>query len=511
MKEVLVLPLFLTASKTTKRMLQVERCMQQSVKCNAVPPEPYRIVGPSMSHGSKEALEQHDSVPRLTRRTVSTAPGRAESQASASAGSLAFSSHAIADGDVRQRIERASSDAVEALIKELHGMDVVELLRRLKDTEENVTNGIKGGKKRDLSVKPDVKFTKKRKGAGVPAEVISEKEERASPFKRLVLKVKHWKESFQEHFSKSKKDGFAEPIGLQIPPPPEDVDPHDYLLLAIHYHETDNLQLSVYYLEKSAKEGNPVGLHLLGMCLRHGWGIEADIVRAVKCFVRSTEAALATFIDGWNRMKKPQEDTEKKADLEIGARGLSKHSPTAPASRSGSLERQIRPRSHSHAASIFGRPSQVPQPSIAFLRALSFSNDSHPISQKRSRRQSSSSMASSRSQSAWSISRLVTRSVTLAPDLPSLCEIIHQVLPLPLYELAQTFMHHLRSPPAAFFYLSLAAQAGDVDAVIEVAEAFEHGRGCKRDKRAAAFWYRRAAELGREVFGTGWIWKEKWA
>ena len=44
-------------------------------------------------------------------------------------------------------------------------------------------------------------------------------------------------------------------------------------------------------------------------------------------------------------------------------------------------------------------------------------------------------------------------------------------------------------------YYRVAARLGDPDAQQELAFCLEHGKGCKKDKREAAKWYRAAVRL----------------
>ena len=63
-------------------------------------------------------------------------------------------------------------------------------------------------------------------------------------------------------------------------------------------------------------------------------------------------------------------------------------------------------------------------------------------------------------------------------------------------------------------YFETAAELGDVDAMIEIAMAWEKGvkgwQGGKKDRGMAARWYRRAERAGRKEVGNSWIWKEKY-
>jgi TPR repeat protein len=49
------------------------------------------------------------------------------------------------------------------------------------------------------------------------------------------------------------------------------------------------------------------------------------------------------------------------------------------------------------------------------------------------------------------------------------------------------------------------------DAMNEVAWCYLEGFGCKKDKYAAARYYRLAEENGNKTLGNTWIWKDKYS
>ncbi|PKS11987.1 hypothetical protein jhhlp_001283 [Lomentospora prolificans] len=59
-------------------------------------------------------------------------------------------------------------------------------------------------------------------------------------------------------------------------------------------------------------------------------------------------------------------------------------------------------------------------------------------------------------------------------------------------------------------YYETAANLGDSDAMNEVAWCYLEGFGCKKDKFAAARYYRLAEKNGNKTLGNSWIWKEKY-
>ncbi|TNY23309.1 hypothetical protein DMC30DRAFT_347706, partial [Rhodotorula diobovata] len=67
-----------------------------------------------------------------------------------------------------------------------------------------------------------------------------------------------------------------------------------------------------------------------------------------------------------------------------------------------------------------------------------------------------------------------------------------------------------KSKPMAVSYFKLAADLGDVDAQQDVAFAFANGKGCKKDLKEAARYYRLAIEQGAPAFGLSWVYKDKY-
>ncbi|KAL9947085.1 hypothetical protein ACHAQF_001032 [Verticillium nonalfalfae] len=59
-------------------------------------------------------------------------------------------------------------------------------------------------------------------------------------------------------------------------------------------------------------------------------------------------------------------------------------------------------------------------------------------------------------------------------------------------------------------YYETAANLGDTDAMNEAAWCYLEGFGCKKDKFAAARYYRLAEKNGNKIMGNSWIWKEKY-
>ncbi|KAF7800316.1 hypothetical protein EIP86_011565 [Pleurotus ostreatoroseus] len=58
-------------------------------------------------------------------------------------------------------------------------------------------------------------------------------------------------------------------------------------------------------------------------------------------------------------------------------------------------------------------------------------------------------------------------------------------------------------------YFQLAAKLGDPDAQQDLAFCLANGKGCKKDRKEAAKWYRAAVAQGASDIGLAWIYKEK--
>lgn len=82
-----------------------------------------------------------------------------------------------------------------------------------------------------------------------------------------------------------------------VPPIPNSYTSDDSIGLAIYYHERDEMRVSMYYLEKAAKEGHPLGCYLRAMALRHGLGVKVDRQHAFRALLQAAEMALLTIPD----------------------------------------------------------------------------------------------------------------------------------------------------------------------------------------------------------------------
>ncbi|EJD02101.1 HCP-like protein [Fomitiporia mediterranea MF3/22] len=87
-------------------------------------------------------------------------------------------------------------------------------------------------------------------------------------------------------------------------------------------------------------------------------------------------------------------------------------------------------------------------------------------------------------------------------------------LVLAVYEVGQCFFQGWgvpRDKQMGVSYFQTAAQLGDPDAQQDLAFCLANGKGCKKDRKAAAKWYRAAVSHGASTVGLAWIYKPKYA
>ncbi|KAG6864838.1 hypothetical protein C0991_006862 [Blastosporella zonata] len=85
-------------------------------------------------------------------------------------------------------------------------------------------------------------------------------------------------------------------------------------------------------------------------------------------------------------------------------------------------------------------------------------------------------------------------------------------LVLAIYEVGQCFFHGWgvsKDQKMGVSYYAVAARLGDPDAQCDLAFALSNGKGCKKDRKEAAKWYRAAVAQGASDIGLAWIYKEK--
>jgi len=83
---------------------------------------------------------------------------------------------------------------------------------------------------------------------------------------------------------------------------------------------------------------------------------------------------------------------------------------------------------------------------------------------------------------------------------------------LAVYEVGQCYFHGWgvgKDKSMGVSYYAVAARLGDMDAQQDLAFAMANGKGCKKDRKGAAHWYREAVKQGASDTGLQWIYKEK--
>ncbi|EMD41354.1 hypothetical protein CERSUDRAFT_120480 [Gelatoporia subvermispora B] len=90
---------------------------------------------------------------------------------------------------------------------------------------------------------------------------------------------------------------------------------------------------------------------------------------------------------------------------------------------------------------------------------------------------------------------------------------IRSELVLAIYEVGQSFFRGWgvdKDKKMGVSYFRVAARLGDPDAQQELAFCLANGKGCKKDRKEAAKWYRAAVAQGASEIGLAWIHKEKY-
>lgn len=90
---------------------------------------------------------------------------------------------------------------------------------------------------------------------------------------------------------------------------------------------------------------------------------------------------------------------------------------------------------------------------------------------------------------------------------------LNDQLGVAMYELAVSFKNGwgvAADKKMSLKYLEFACDLGDVEAMVEAAECYLNGNGCKKDKSKAAKLLRAAELKGKKEIGNSWIWKSKY-
>ena len=104
-------------------------------------------------------------------------------------------------------------------------------------------------------------------------------------------------------------------------------------------------------------------------------------------------------------------------------------------------------------------------------------------------------------------------STTTTPKTDSELRAIKSELKLSVYELGKCFCYGWgvkMDKHMALEYFELAAKLGDADAQAEAGALYAAGKGCKKDLRKAAMYYRMAEQGGYDTVGLSWIHKDKY-
>lgn len=104
-------------------------------------------------------------------------------------------------------------------------------------------------------------------------------------------------------------------------------------------------------------------------------------------------------------------------------------------------------------------------------------------------------------------------STTTTPKTDSELRAIKSELKLSVYELGKCFCYGWgvkMDKHMALEYFELAAKLGDADAQAEAGALYAAGKGCKKDLKKAAMYYRMAEAGGYDTVGLSWIHKDKY-
>lgn len=100
-----------------------------------------------------------------------------------------------------------------------------------------------------------------------------------------------------------------------------------------------------------------------------------------------------------------------------------------------------------------------------------------------------------------------------APRTEAELKAIRSELKLSVYELGKCFCYGWgvkMDKQMALEYFELAAKLGDADAQAEAGALLAAGKGCKKDLKKAATYYRMAEAQGYDTVGLSWIHKDKY-
>ncbi|EGF82011.1 hypothetical protein BATDEDRAFT_36677 [Batrachochytrium dendrobatidis JAM81] len=268
-------------------------------------------------------------------------------------------------------------------------------------------------------------------------------------------------------------------IDRTVPPVPEGVcDIQDPLSVAIFYHELNQLPVASYYFSLSAAQGNPLGLFLFAISMRHGWGMQRNEEEAVRLLQVAANQATGEVAKQAASLRRLRKRYSFAGEGSIHSSSNTENNGTDSSRASGSPH-------------IPGRSSSICEGTTASPLATS-GNHGTSGPQKLHPKRDTLSRASKQN----------------SPSPPSLNELV-----LAVYELAISFKQGWGVPKSkitAVYYLNMAAELGDPDAQMELAECYLRGDGIKPNKQKAAFWLRKAEQQGARLVQMQWIWKDKY-
>ncbi|KAL2915840.1 hypothetical protein HK105_204541 [Polyrhizophydium stewartii] len=283
----------------------------------------------------------------------------------------------------------------------------------------------------------------------------------------------------------------------KVPPIPEgQADVNDPLSVAIFYHELNQLEVAAYYFSLSAAQGNPLGLFLFAISMRHGWGMprnEEEAVRLLQVAANQATGEVAKQAAALRRLgKRYSFSNDRTGSVASGVAGVAQTSRT--------------PGSNPHPYPHLPRQDSLPHHLQQVQSPVNDSVDSLTYPPASQLDESGAIISPTTGNARSTLSRASRQGSASTP--PSLSELV-----LAIFELAMSFKQGWGLPKnkiTAVYYLNMAAELGDPDAQIELAECYLRGDGIKPNKQKAAYWLRRAEKQGARLVQMQWIWKEKY-
>jgi hypothetical protein len=256
------------------------------------------------------------------------------------------------------------------------------------------------------------------------------------------------------------------------------------------------LDVATFFFYLAAQEHHPIGLYMLGICLRHGLGCDKDSKSAVN-YLRQSAARVIEVLDFL-----PEKLKEKNAKLLKDFPDLVE--PTFALS-SDDRDRLFR------GEFTLDQNGTVPTGDSI---AQSTTRDQKDIESS-----SSKSVKSRQSLDFRSISPTKTwrkaNDTSQKHELRFEMDLIKNWFCLPVFELANCYQYgwgvSIDLNKAARLY-TVAGRLGDLDSQLSLTHLYiyQKPKKFKESKKRAAFWLRQAERAGWSCFNQKWIWKEKY-